>query len=493
MPQNIVLSPPPVYFIKSISEQGYSLSTAVADLVDNSVTAGARRVELLINANVSPLRLYIADNGHGMTGDELTANMRFPSADLDAGRAGNDLGRFGLGLKTGSFSQSRRCTLISAKARMPYQARTWDVEYLKETKDWTLIIDSEDATKKYIEDFDAISSDFHARSSEFVPRTVVIWDNLYKLERLKKQSEINDELEELRSHLGLVFHRFLQSGKLEIRLNNSMVTGFDPFPLNADGVQQISENYWQTADAYVRFQGIILPKRAAVEVKEPDSLWAPAGKSLDECQGMFVYRNERLISYGLWLRAIPKAIWLQFARIKIDITNINDSEFHINVAKSSLKLPFGLKRAMAEMVTYVAGQASKEYRERLASGVIRNPAARNGLSLIARESTAAGPVLRINHDFELIRQLENQLNPAQVEMLKTITGLFEKKLNQVWKGDAASSSEIEDGFTDQDKQKIIRLKKYYEEADYSPEEIREFLLESFGQNPVVTNFLNTLS
>ncbi|MGY3212478.1 ATP-binding protein [Mucilaginibacter sp. HD30] len=493
MPQSIVLSPPPVFFIKSISEQGYSLSTAVADLVDNSVTAGARRVELLINANVSPLRLYIADNGSGMTGDELSANMRFPSADLEAERAGNDLGRFGLGLKTGSFSQSRRFTLLSSKTGMPYEARTWDVEYLKETKDWTLIVDSKEATEKYLEEYNAISSDFHGQSNDFIPRTIVIWDNLYKLERLKKQSEINDELEELRSHLGLVFHRFLQSGRLEIRLNNSMVTGFDPFPVNADGVQQISENYWQTADAYVRFQGIILPKRAAVEVKEPDSIWAPAGKSLDECQGMFVYRNERLISYGLWLRALPKAIWLQFARIKIDITNTNDSEFHINVAKSSLKLPFGLKRAMAEMVIYVAGQASKEYRERLASGVIRNPSARNGLSLISRESTASGPVLRISHDFELIRQLENQLTTAQVELLHTITGLIEKKLNQVWKGDAVSSSEIEEGLTEQDRQKITRLKKYYEEADYSTEEIREFLFESFGHNSVVTDFLNTLS
>lgn len=493
MPQSIVLSPPPVFFIKSISEQGYSLSTAVADLVDNSVTAGAGRVELLINANVSPLRLYIADNGSGMSGDELSANMRFPSADLDAERAGNDLGRFGLGLKTGSFSQSRRFTLISGKKDTPYEARTWDVEYLKETKDWTLIIDSEQATKKYLEEYEAISLDFHARSSEFVPRTIVIWDNLYKLERLKKQSEINDELEELRSHLGLVFHRFLQSGKLEIRLNNSLVSGFDPFPVNAEGVQQISENFWQTADAYVRFQGIILPKRAAVEVKEADSVWAPAGKTLDECQGMFVYRNDRLISYGLWQRALQKAIWLQFARIRIDITNINDSEFHINVAKSSLKLPFGLKRAMAEMVSYVAAQASKEYRERLASGVIRNHAARNGLSLITRESTAAGPALRINHDFEMIRQLENQLNPAQVEMLKTITGLFEKKLNQVWKGDASSASDIDEGLTAQDREKIIRLKRYYEEADYSPEEIREFLLDSFGQSADVINFLNTLT
>jgi hypothetical protein len=493
MPQNIVLSPPPVFFIKSISEQGYSLSTAVADLVDNSVTAGARRVELLINANVSPLRLYIADNGHGMTGDELTANMRFPSADLDAGRAGNDLGRFGLGLKTGSFSQARRFTLISAKEGAAYQARTWDVEYLKKTEDWTLIIENNEATDKFLQDFAETSTDFHGRSESFVPRTIVVWDDLYKLERLKKQSEINDELEELRSHLGLVFHRFLQSGRLEIRLNNSLVEGFDPFPVNTTGVQIISEDYWQSGDTYIRFQGIILPKRAAAEAREDISVWAPPVKTLEDCQGIYVYRNERLISYGGWLRTITRTVWLQFGRLKIDITNINDSEFHLNVAKSSLKLPFGLKRAMAVMISNVAAQASKEYRERLASGVIRNTVTKKGLSLITRENSAAGPVLRISHEFELLRQLESELTEKQKEMLRTVTGLLEKKLNQVWKGDAAAPSETGEGLADADRQKISRLKNYYEEAGYSTDEIREFLLESFGQNNDVKTFLETLS
>lgn len=488
-----ILSPPPVFFIKSISEQGYSLSTAVADLVDNSVTAGAKRIELLINANVSPLRLFIADDGCGMTVEEITANMRFPSADLDAQRAGNDLGRFGLGLKTGSFSQARKFTLVSSKPGMPYEACTWDVEYLKRTQDWTLIIESDVATKNFLKDFEILSLDFHSRSEVFVPRTLIVWEDLYKLERLKKRSEINDELEELRSHLGLVFHRFLQSGKIEIRLNNSMIDAFDPFPINAHGVQLIAENYWQSTDTFIRFQGIILPKRAAAEVKEGPSVWAPPGQTLEETQGIFVYRNERLISYGGWLRTISKSVSLQFGRIKIDITNASDSEFHLNVAKSSLKLPFGLKRAMAEMVAGVAAQATKEFRERLASGIIRNTTAKSGLSLITRGSNAAGPVLHINHDFEIIRELESGLGSAQLELLRTITGLLEKKLNQIWKGDSVSSSEVDNGLSTEDKEKIIRLKKYYAESGYAAEEIREFLLESFTHNNDTKKFIDSLT
>ncbi len=488
-----ILSPPPVYFIKSISEQGYSLSTAVADLVDNSVTAGAKRVELLINTNVTPLRLFIADDGCGMTVEEITSNMRFPSADLDAPRAGNDLGRFGLGLKTGSFSQARKFTLVSSKQGMLYEARTWDVEYLKKTKDWTLLIESDEATGNFLKDFYTQSLDFHSRSEVFVPRTLIVWEDLYKLERLKKRSEINDELEELRSHLGLVFHRFLQSGKLEIRLNNSMIDAFDPFPVNAPGVQLIAENYWQSTDTFVRFQGIILPKRAAAEVKEGPTVWAPHGRTLEETQGIFVYRNERLISYGGWLRTISKSVSLQFGRIKIDITNANDSEFHLNVAKSSLKLPFGLKRAMSEMVAGVAAQAAKEFRERLASGIIRNTAAKSGLSLITRYSNAAGPVLGINHDFELIRELEKNLGSAQLDLLRTITCLLEKKLNQIWKGDLLSSSDVDSGLSAEDKEKIVRLWKHYKESGYAEGEIREFLLESFTHNSDTVNFINSLT
>ncbi|WP_300599985.1 ATP-binding protein [Niabella sp.] len=492
MAESIVLSPPPVFFIKSISEQGYSLSTAIADLIDNSLAAEANRIELLIDPNTSPLRFFIADNGCGMSGNELTSNMRFPSADLDEPRSDNDLGRFGLGLKTASFSQARRFSLISSKDKKSYEARTWDVEYLKETQDWTLMVENEATTNSYLQDFETLSLNFHARNSSFEPSTIVIWDHLYKLEKLQKKSEINDELEELRSHIGLVFHRFIKSGKVEIRLNNLLIDAFDPFPVNAAGVQLVAENYWQTVHSFIRFQGIILPKRSAIEAKEPLSQWAPQGKTLDETQGMFIYRNDRLISYGGWLRTIPKSVWLQFGRIRIDITNSNDSEFHLNVAKSSLKLPFGLRRAMAEMVSYVASQAAKEYRERMASNVIRNVVTKKGMTLILRENGAAGPILRINQEFDILRQLQDQLNPAQLDMLNTIIGLIENKLNQIWKSDINSASDIEEGISDIQKQQAQKLAEYYKAEGYSKEEIRDFLLESFGQNPNTKILINTL-
>jgi len=492
MPESIVLSPPPVFFIKSISEQGYTLSTAIADLADNSIAAGATRVEILLDSHTSPLKLFIADNGSGMTGDELTMNMRFPSADLDLQRAGNDLGRFGLGLKTASFSQSRKFTVISKKAGGEYNGRTWDVEYLRETNNWTLIIESKERVKELLGAYFKSRENFHENSFDFELSTLVIWDNLYKLERVLKKNEINDELDDLRSHLGLVFHRFIQKGKFTIRLNNSLIESFEPFPDHTPGVQTVSENFWQTGTAYIKFQGIILPKRSAAEAREAGSIWVPAGRTLEELQGIYVYRNERLINYGAWLRAIPKSVHLQFGRIRIDITNINDSEFHLNVAKSSLKIPFGLKRAMTDMVNHVAAQASKEYRERLASGVIRSASVAKGLSLVVKEIGAGGPVLKINHEFELFRRLSVQINPEQSELLNSLIGLLENKLNEMWQGDV-NTIEISEGLTLATKDKIIRIKKYYEESDYSWDEIRAFLLDSFGRNRETELFIDSLN
>lgn len=103
-------SPNPEFLIKSIAEQGYSLESALADLMDNSISAKADKIEVLIKTDEEPFTLFLADNGDGMDEEVLKKNMQFPSNSPDDKRDGADLGRFGLGLKTASFSQTRRFT-----------------------------------------------------------------------------------------------------------------------------------------------------------------------------------------------------------------------------------------------------------------------------------------------------------------------------------------------------------------------------------------------
>jgi hypothetical protein len=71
--------PNPEYLIKSIAEQGYSLESALADLMDNSISANANKIEVLIKMEQEPFTLFIADNGNGMDEETLKASMQFPS------------------------------------------------------------------------------------------------------------------------------------------------------------------------------------------------------------------------------------------------------------------------------------------------------------------------------------------------------------------------------------------------------------------------------
>lgn len=137
-------SPNPEFLIKSIAEQGYSLETALADLMDNSISANATQIEVLVDFEAEPFRLFIADNGCGMTEDELSKNMQFPSSSPDTSRQNKDLGRFGLGLKTASFSQTRKFTVLSRKkGENGFKGRTWDIAFLKKNG-WKIIVNSDE-------------------------------------------------------------------------------------------------------------------------------------------------------------------------------------------------------------------------------------------------------------------------------------------------------------------------------------------------------------
>ena len=160
-------NPNPEYLIKSIAEQGYSLETALADLIDNSISARADKIEILTDvANTDDISLYITDNGDGMTADELAANMKFPSSSVERERDKTDLGRFGLGLKTASFSQTRKFTVISRKENGTYSARTWDVDYLRKCGKWRIIVNTDEQIDQVLNDYRDCTNNFGEQFSD---------------------------------------------------------------------------------------------------------------------------------------------------------------------------------------------------------------------------------------------------------------------------------------------------------------------------------------
>jgi DNA topoisomerase VI subunit B len=154
-----VADPNPEYLIKSIAEQGYSLESSLADLVDNSVSANADKIELLIKMDQEPFTLFIADNGHGMNEEKLRASMQFPSNSPEEDRHPFDLGRFGLGMKTASFSQTRRFSVLTReKGTEIYSGRTWDVNFLRKVRKWRLLVTPQGEISELVEQYLTLSS-----------------------------------------------------------------------------------------------------------------------------------------------------------------------------------------------------------------------------------------------------------------------------------------------------------------------------------------------
>lgn len=210
--------------IESTRAIGYSLEAAVADIIDNSIAAGANKVEIYFFP-IDGAYIGILDNGKGMNEEELDLAMQYGSRNPSEARDSKDLGRFGLGLKTASLSQCR-CLTVATKQGDQLRARRWDIDHVAEVGEWSLLILDEEEISQVPQIECLMESD---------TGTLVVWQQLDRL----KAGETNFELalgrkiDSVREHLALVYHRYLsgESGitKLKLSINGAAVTPIDPF------------------------------------------------------------------------------------------------------------------------------------------------------------------------------------------------------------------------------------------------------------------------
>lgn len=123
----------------SMRSMGYSFETALADVIDNSISADAKSIKVLFpNSPFERAAVSILDDGNGMPKDKLLEAMRYGSTSSEDVRAINDLGRFGLGLKSASLSQCRMLTAVSYWDGK-VAAYRWDYNYILQTKAWYVL------------------------------------------------------------------------------------------------------------------------------------------------------------------------------------------------------------------------------------------------------------------------------------------------------------------------------------------------------------------
>ena len=153
--------------INSMRFMGYTFESAIADIVDNSISAKCNRIDIRFPVNPQePCFIAICDNGLGMTKEELFDAMKYGSELKGKHRENYDLGRFGLGLKSASLSQCRKLTDISKKNGI-LSAYKWDLDIIEETNNWNII--------EY--DLEEINNnDFSKYLPSLQSGTVVLWE-----------------------------------------------------------------------------------------------------------------------------------------------------------------------------------------------------------------------------------------------------------------------------------------------------------------------------
>jgi hypothetical protein len=383
--------------MESMRSIGYSLETALADLIDNSISAKARQINIEFRPFSEPY-IAIMDDGLGMTEKELHAAMRHGSRNPLEDRRDSDLGRYGLGLKTSSLSQCRRMTVVSLKDK-DLSACCWDLDVVVERQSWVMLSLDE-------EDIDRIPHVELLRSQG--TGTLVLWQKLDRLTAGESSTEraMGQQIDQARRHLALVFHRYIAGEQglpgLGIAINQNPLEAIDPFLLEHRATQRIDEDRFIVEGKRVIVKPFILPHISKLTPEETER--AGGSEGLRSQQGFYVYRNRRLIIWGTWFRLARKDELSKLARVRVDIPNSLDHLWTLDIKKSAAYPPEAVRinlRRTVERIREFSGRTIV-FRGRAANTGMVTP----GWSEVVDRN---GVRFDINRNHPAIKTFESQL------------------------------------------------------------------------------------
>jgi hypothetical protein len=339
---------------------GYSLPAAVADLIDNSISARARMINVEFHWSGRESTLAIIDDGHGMDDDGLREAMRLGSRSPVEQRAATDLGRFGLGLKSAAWSQARSLTVISRALGGHVLTRRWDLDHVTASKKWLLLRNGSQEAGEMAE-----------RLESFDHGTIIL---LERLDRLAGNAEIDDDSARDRflaarsstaTHLSMVFHRFLAGREaVTLKMDDTPLEPWDPFLKEHPATQRLPAENLPLGDGRVRVAPFVLPHVSKLTSEQHRKAGGPSGWNAG--QGFYVYRARRLIVSGDWLglRRMQQEEHYKLARIRVDLDNAMDEEWQIDVRKATARIPGALQPELTRIAQATRRRAADAYRFR---------------------------------------------------------------------------------------------------------------------------------
>ncbi|WP_421555431.1 ATP-binding protein [Pseudomonas kitaguniensis] len=338
--------------LESMRSIGYTLESALADILDNSLSANARNIIIEFRPQDEPY-LAIIDDGHGMSATVLESAMRHGSSNPLDIRSINDMGRYGLGLKTSSLSQCRRMTVVSKQDGV-ITGFCWDLDIVIARQSWIML---------KLGEHDLVNIPHMELLVKSVSGTIVLWQNLDKLIAGESSTEaaLTVKMNHARDHLSLVFHRFMtkegQKSPVSISINGNKLPPLDPFLIGHQATQQLDQETFSVDGEKVTVKPFIIPHYSKLSVKEVEV--AGGSEGIRNHQGFYIYRNRRLIIWGTWFRLARKDELSKLARVRVDIPNSLDHLWTLDIKKSAAHPPalvrINLKRTI-DRIRAVSGR-----------------------------------------------------------------------------------------------------------------------------------------
>lgn len=401
-----VIIEPSVALLDSMRSVGYSLEAAVADLIDNSIDASARHIQIDVDV-VEGRHVAVIDDGHGMTDAQAQEALRLAGVVNDDGA--RRLGRFGLGLKTASLSQARSLTVISQKdgAAVAYR---WDIDHVRKSGSWNLLA---------LEASEWSDLPFAPHLLELDSGTLIVWE---KLDLLLGDTEepgafLAATIEPLAQHLGLTYHRYLERGHsvFQVVLNGRSVQAVDPFLRSNPKTQFTPTETIQVGENTVSFAAYTLPHQSGLSKSEKDR--ADLGEGMRESQGFYIYRNKRLISRGHWFGLAKMGELTKLTRIQVDIPRELDSLWQLDIKKSRTEPPASFKSYLKKMMDPILTRGKRVHAFRG-----RKESSGPTVHVWDKVKDRSGFRYEINLENPLVQAALLRLDSSQAE---TILGLFE--------------------------------------------------------------------
>lgn len=335
----MALEPNASSLIESMRSIGYSFESAIADIIDNSISAKASEIQIFLLEEDGNPYIQIVDDGFGMGRDELLEAMRLGSKNPNEIRSKDDLGRFGLGLKSASFSQCRVLSVISKKNSKIHSFQ-WDLDLVMKTNKFVVkeLLESEIEKINNVELLNEIDSG-----------TIVQWEKFDRINDSTNdlQSEMTDLMNIAIEHISLIFHRFLNDN-LNIYVNNEKIIPKDPFLSKNSGTQERPIEKIRIENEIITLHPFVLPHIS--KLNNEDKRLAGKVNEYYKEQGFYLYRNKRLIVWGSYLGVSRKSELGKNLRIQVDIPNSLDYLWNIDVKKSRATVPSIIKKNLIKSI-----------------------------------------------------------------------------------------------------------------------------------------------